>query len=210
MRKRPPSGHESHGLRRRVVELPRFLVRCSHGNMNSALSCAHAVEGRDLAQVKLEPGMQFCRSMSTALGIVLAVAAMPAAADWRNFFVPTNPAPSGDVLIPDTLLDQELPQDDPIDLPDPITELNDLPPLDLGDEPLPSDPQCWSSLNWTRPHRLPRCRNPALSLCSRSRCSRWGSAWRTEGNVKSAPTGKVCSLSPPYRGVAFRPPRASA
>ena len=73
--------------------------------------------------------------MSTALGIVLAVAAMPAAADWRNFFVPTNPAPSGDALIPDTLLDQELPQDDPIDLPDPITELNDLPPLDLGDEP---------------------------------------------------------------------------
>lgn len=101
------------------------------------LSCAHAVEGRDLAQVKLEPGMQFCRSMSTALGIVLAVAAMPAAADWRNFFVPTNPAPSSDALIPDTLLDQELPQDDPIDLPDPITELNDLPPLDLGDEPLP-------------------------------------------------------------------------
>ena len=84
--------------------------------------------------------MQFCRSMSTALGIVLAVAAMPAAADWRNFFVPTNPAPSGDALIPDTLLEQELPQDDPIDLPDPITELNDLPPLDLGDEPLPSDP----------------------------------------------------------------------
>jgi len=81
--------------------------------------------------------MQFCRSMSTALGIVLAVAAMPAAADWRNFFVPTNPAPSGDVLIPDTLLDQELPQDDPIDLPDPITELNDLPPPDFGDEPLP-------------------------------------------------------------------------
>ena len=75
--------------------------------------------------------MQFCRSMSTALGIVLAVAAMPAAADWRNFFVPTNPAPSGDVLIPDTLLD-----DDPIDLPD-LTELNDLPPPDFGDEPLP-------------------------------------------------------------------------
>ena len=81
--------------------------------------------------------MQFCRSMSTALGIVLAVAAMPAAADWRNFFVPTNPAPSSDALIPDTLLDQELPQDDPIDLPDPITELNDLPPPDFGDEPLP-------------------------------------------------------------------------
>ena len=78
--------------------------------------------------------------MSAALGIVLAVAAMPAAADWRNFFVTTNPAPSSDALIPDTLLDQELPQDDPIDLPDPITELNDLPPLDLGDEPLPSDP----------------------------------------------------------------------
>ena len=61
--------------------------------------------------------------MSTALGIVLAVAAMPAAADWRNFFVPTNPAPSGDVLIPDTLLDQELPQDDPIDLPDLLQNL---------------------------------------------------------------------------------------
>jgi len=85
--------------------------------------------------------MQFCRSMSTALGIVLAVAAMPAAADWRNFFVQSGSAPSADSPhIPDTLLDQELPQDDPIDLPDPITELNDLPPLDLGDEPLPSDP----------------------------------------------------------------------
>ena len=83
--------------------------------------------------------MQFCRSMSTALGIVLAVAAMPAAADWRNFFVPTNPAPSGDALIPDTLLDQELPQDDPLDLSDPLTELNDLPPPDLGGELPPSD-----------------------------------------------------------------------
>ena len=79
--------------------------------------------------------MQFCRSMSTALGIVLAVAAMPAAADWRNFFVQTNPAPSGDALIPDTLLDQELPQDDPIDLPDPITEVNDLPPLTWATNP---------------------------------------------------------------------------
>jgi hypothetical protein len=79
--------------------------------------------------------------MSIALGIVLAVAAMPAAADWRNFFLGSNPAPTTDApQIPDTLLDQELPQDDPIDLPDPITELNDLPPLDLGDDPLPSDP----------------------------------------------------------------------
>ena len=66
--------------------------------------------------------MQFCRSMSTALGIVLAVAAMPAAADWRNFFVQTNPPPA------DSL---------PLDLSDPLTELNDLPPPDFGDEPLP-------------------------------------------------------------------------
>ena len=78
--------------------------------------------------------MQLCRSVSTALGIVLAVAAMPATAAWNNFFVDNNPAPSVDApLIPDGLLD------DPIDLPDPITELNDLPPLDLGDEPLPAD-----------------------------------------------------------------------
>ncbi|HEU4928299.1 MAG TPA: PEP-CTERM sorting domain-containing protein [Candidatus Krumholzibacteria bacterium] len=76
--------------------------------------------------------MQLCRSVSTALGIVLAVAAMPATAAWNNFFVDNNPAPSVDApLIPDGLLD------DPIGLPDPITELNDLPPLDLGDEPLP-------------------------------------------------------------------------
>jgi hypothetical protein len=68
--------------------------------------------------------MQFCRSMSTALGIVLAVAAMPAAADWRNFFVQTNPPPA------DSL---------PLDLSDPLTELNDLPPPDLGGELPPSD-----------------------------------------------------------------------
>ena len=74
--------------------------------------------------------MQFCRSMSIALGIVLAGAAMPATADWRNFFVPTNPAPSAPE-IPDGLLGG------PIDLP--ITEVDDLPPPNLGDEPLPSD-----------------------------------------------------------------------
>jgi hypothetical protein len=74
--------------------------------------------------------------MSTALGIVLAVAAMPAAADWKNFFVQTNPASTADApYIPDTVIDPEL----PIDLPDPITELNDLPPPDLGELPPPSD-----------------------------------------------------------------------
>ena len=62
--------------------------------------------------------------MSTALGIVLAVAAMPAAADWRNFFVQTNP-PAVDSL--------------PLVLSDPLTELNDLPPPDLGGELPPSD-----------------------------------------------------------------------
>ena len=79
--------------------------------------------------------MQLCRSVSTALGIVLAVAAMPATAAWNNFFVDNNPAPSVDApLIPEGLLD------DPIGLPDPITELDDLPPPELGDEPLPYDP----------------------------------------------------------------------
>lgn len=79
--------------------------------------------------------MQLCRSVSTALGIAIAGAAMPATAAWNNFFVDNNPAPALDApLIPDGLLD------DPIDLPDPITELNDLPPPDLGDEPLPFDP----------------------------------------------------------------------
>ena len=78
--------------------------------------------------------MQFCRSVSTVLGIVLAVAAMPATAAWRSFYVDSDPAPSVDApLIPDGL------PNDPIDLPDPITELNDLTPPDLGELPPPSD-----------------------------------------------------------------------
>lgn len=80
--------------------------------------------------------MQLCRSVSTALGIVLAVAAMPAMADWKNFFLTNDPAPTTDApYIPDTVVDPEL----PIDLPDLITELNDLPPPDLGELPPPSD-----------------------------------------------------------------------
>ena len=86
--------------------------------------------------------MQLCRSVSTALGIVLAVAAMPAAADWKNFFIGSNPAPSVESpYIPDTLVDEELPQDDPIDLlPDSFTESNDSPAPDSDDEPLPFEP----------------------------------------------------------------------
>lgn len=84
--------------------------------------------------------MQFCRTVSSALGIILAIAAMPATAGWKNFFVGTNPVPSVDApLIPDGLVDQELPQDDPIELPDPLTELNDVAPPQLGEEPLPLD-----------------------------------------------------------------------
>ena len=85
--------------------------------------------------------MQFFRNASIALGIVLAVAAMPATAGWRLVF-DSNPAPSVESpYIPDTLLDQELPQDDPIDLlPDSFTESNDSPAPDSRDEPLPFDP----------------------------------------------------------------------
>ena len=86
--------------------------------------------------------MQLCRSVSTALGIVLAVAAMPAAADWKNFFIGSNSAPSVESpYIPDTLLDQDLSQDDPLDLlPDSFTESNDSSAPDSVDESLPFDP----------------------------------------------------------------------
>lgn len=84
--------------------------------------------------------MQLCRSVSTALGIVLAVAAMPASAGFKNFYVDSNPPPSPGVpYIPDELPDEGLPQDDSIDLPDPLTQVDDSPP-DLGDEPLPFEP----------------------------------------------------------------------
>ena len=79
--------------------------------------------------------MQFGRSALTALGIALAVVAMPASAGWRSFYVDINPAPSPGTDIPGGLLDEGLPQDDPIDLPDDLTQVDVLPPPELGNEP---------------------------------------------------------------------------
>jgi hypothetical protein len=91
--------------------------------------------------------MHFCRSVLTALGIVLAVVATPASAGLRNFFGDGNPAPSPAVpTISDPLLDEGLPQDDPIDLPDPLKQDDNLPPPDQGDEQIPFDPPVVTSL----------------------------------------------------------------
>jgi hypothetical protein len=79
--------------------------------------------------------MQRTRSAITALGIALAVVAMPASAGWRSFYVDINPAPSPGTDIPGGLLDEGLPQDDAIDLPDDLTQVDDLPPPELGNEP---------------------------------------------------------------------------
>jgi hypothetical protein len=79
--------------------------------------------------------MKFCRSVSTALGIVLAVAAMPASAGWKNFFVDSNPAPSSGA--------PHVPEDDPIDLPDALTQALTSP--DLGNEPPAFDPPVLTS-----------------------------------------------------------------
>lgn len=82
--------------------------------------------------------MQPIRSLITALGFALALVAMPASAGWYVL----NPASSGDAGTPGELLDDPgLPENDPIDLPDELTEVdNDLPPTDLGDETLPFEP----------------------------------------------------------------------
>lgn len=90
--------------------------------------------------------MQRTRSALTALGIALAVVAMPASAGWRSFYVDINPAPSPGTDIPGGLLDEGLPQDDPIDLPDDLTQVDDLPPPELGNEPLPFEPPVSTSI----------------------------------------------------------------
>lgn len=83
-----------------------------------------------LGATGLELDMQPIRTVITALGFALALVAMPAWAGW--YFL--NPAPSGDT-------DQALLEDDPIDLPEELTQFdNDLPPPDLGGETLPFEP----------------------------------------------------------------------
>jgi hypothetical protein len=86
----------------------------------------------------LEIDMQPIRSAITALGFALALVAMPASAGWYVL----NAAPSGGTETPGELLDDPgLPDNDPIDLPDELTEVdNDLPPTDLGDETPPFEP----------------------------------------------------------------------
>ena len=81
--------------------------------------------------------MQPIRSVIAALGFALALVAMPASAGW---YVLNNT--SGDTGTPSELLDDQAPvEDDPIDLPEDLTQLdNDLPPSDLGDETLPFEP----------------------------------------------------------------------
>lgn len=50
-----------------------------------------------------------------ALGMFLAVVAMPGSAGWNNFYVDSNPGPSASA--------PDIPEDDPIDLADGLTEV---------------------------------------------------------------------------------------
>lgn len=107
-----------------------------------SVSCADAVQRRHFAQVYWRWVMQRTRSAITALGIALALVAMPASAGWRSF---DPPAPSGGTESPGGPLgDSSLLGDDPIDIPDELTQVdNDFPPPDLGNETLPSSlPSC--------------------------------------------------------------------
>ena len=62
-----------------------------------------------------------------ALGIFLAVVAMPASAGWNNFYVDSNPGPSPSA--------PHIPDEDPIDLADGVTEVLPVASPDLGNEP---------------------------------------------------------------------------
>jgi hypothetical protein len=62
-----------------------------------------------------------------ALGIFLAVVAMPASAGWNNFYVDSNPGPSPSA--------PHIPDEDPIDLADGLTEVLPVASPDLGNEP---------------------------------------------------------------------------
>jgi len=60
-----------------------------------------------------------------ALGMFLAVVAMPASAGWNSFYVDSSPGASANV--------PHIPEDDPVDLADGLTEVPVAPP-DLGNE----------------------------------------------------------------------------
>jgi PEP-CTERM motif len=92
--------------------------------------------------------MQRTRSAITALGIALALVAMPASAGWRSFDLNNNPAPSGGTESPGGPLgDSSLLGDDPIDIPEEHTQVdNDLPPSDLGNETPPFEPPVLRSI----------------------------------------------------------------
>jgi hypothetical protein len=83
--------------------------------------------------------MQPTRSVITALGIALALVALPASAGWRSFYAEPNPAPFGGTQIPGGPLDEPAPpQDERIDIPEQFTESDNNPALpDLGNETLP-------------------------------------------------------------------------
>jgi hypothetical protein len=89
-----------------------------------------------LGATGLELDMQPIRTVITALGFALALVAMPASAGW--YYV--NTAPSGDTETPGELLDEQtLVEDDPIDVPEDLTQLDNDPPA-LGEETLPFEP----------------------------------------------------------------------
>ena len=86
--------------------------------------------------------MQSARSAITALGIALALVAMPASAGWYY----QNSAPSGDTATPGVL------EDDPIDL------LEELKQVDNDLSPRPT----WAT-------KLRRSSLQSCSVCSRTR-----------------------------------------
>ena len=62
-----------------------------------------------------------------ALGIFLAVVAMPASAGWNNFYVDSNPGPSPSA--------PAIPADEPIDLAGGLTDALTISLPDFGNEP---------------------------------------------------------------------------
>lgn len=109
-----------------------------------------------------------------ALGIFLAVVAMPASAGWNNFYVDSNPGPSPSA--------PGIPEDDPIDLAGGLTEALPLSLPDLATNLPLLTLQSWQALNWsccTTDRRPTKCRNRRLSFCSRWHYSQWDGAART-------------------------------
>jgi PEP-CTERM motif len=88
--------------------------------------------------------MQRTRSAITALGIALALVAMPASAGWRSFDLNNNPAPSGGTETPGGSLGNPSLGDDTTDIPDEHTQVNN--DLDLGNETLSFEPPVLPSI----------------------------------------------------------------